>query len=57
MISELTVRMVQTMQLSHYLQMDRNEILHDPRHLGVSSGASKMIFELTVRSVQTMLLC
>jgi hypothetical protein len=38
----------------HYLQMDRNEILHDPHHLVVPSGASKMISELTVRSVQTV---
>ena len=28
-----------------YLQTDRNEIRHDPHHLGVPSGASKMIFE------------
>jgi hypothetical protein len=34
--------------------MDRNKILHDPRHLGVPSGTSKMISELTVRSAQTM---
>jgi hypothetical protein len=27
--------------------MDENEILHDPHHLGVPSGASKMISELT----------
>jgi hypothetical protein len=27
----------------YYLQMDQNEIPHDPRHLGVLSGASKMI--------------
>jgi hypothetical protein len=38
----------------HYIQIDRNKILHDPRHLGVPSRASKMIFELTVRSAQTM---
>jgi hypothetical protein len=38
----------------YYLQMDRNEILHDPRHLRVPSGASKMISELTVRSAQTV---
>jgi hypothetical protein len=31
----------------HYLQMDQNKILHDPHHLGVPSGASKMISELT----------
>jgi hypothetical protein len=38
----------------HYLQMDQNEILHDPRHLGVPSGASKMISEAMARSAQTM---
>ena len=34
--------------------MDRNELLLDPRHLGVPSDASKMISEPVVRSVQTM---
>jgi hypothetical protein len=34
--------------------MDRNEILYDPRHLGVPSGASKMISEAMVRIVQTV---
>jgi hypothetical protein len=34
--------------------MDQNKILHDPRHLGVLSGPSKMIYELTVRSAQTV---
>jgi hypothetical protein len=34
--------------------MDRNEILHDPRHLGFPSGASKMISEAMVRLVQTV---
>jgi hypothetical protein len=34
--------------------MDRNEVSHDPRHLGVLSGVSKMIFEPMVRSAQTM---
>jgi hypothetical protein len=29
-----------------YLQMDQNKISHDPRHPGVPSGASKMIFSL-----------
>jgi hypothetical protein len=38
----------------HYLQMDQNEIPHDPRHLGVPSGASKIISEAVVRSAQTM---
>jgi hypothetical protein len=35
-----------------YLQKDRKEILHDPRHLGVPSGASKIIFEAVLRVVQ-----
>jgi hypothetical protein len=34
--------------------MDRKEILHDPRHLGVPSGVSKMISEGMVRLVQTV---
>jgi hypothetical protein len=34
--------------------MDRNEILHDPRHLGVPSGVSKMISEPTVHLAQTV---
>jgi hypothetical protein len=38
----------------HCLQMDQNEIRHDPRHLGVPSGASKMISEVVVRSAQTV---
>ena len=38
----------------HYLQMDRNELSLEPRHLGVSSGASKMISELMVRLAQTV---
>jgi hypothetical protein len=38
----------------YYLQMDQNEILHDPCHLGVPSGASKTFFELTVHSAQTV---
>jgi hypothetical protein len=29
----------------HSLQTDQNKIPHDPRHLGVLSGASKTIFE------------
>ena len=31
-----------------------NKIPHDPRHLGVPSGASKMISEPMVRLVQTV---
>jgi hypothetical protein len=38
----------------HCLQTVQNEIPHDWNHLGVPSGASKMISEPTVRSVQTM---
>jgi hypothetical protein len=34
--------------------MDRNEIPHDPRHLGVPSSVSKMISNPTVRSAQTV---
>jgi hypothetical protein len=34
--------------------MDENEIPHDPCHLGVPSGASKMISDPLVRSAQTM---
>ena len=38
----------------HYLQTDRNEVPHDPRHLGVPSGASKTIYEPMLCSAQTM---
>jgi hypothetical protein len=38
----------------HYLQIDQNEIPHDPRHLRVSSGASKTTSEAMVRSTQTL---
>jgi hypothetical protein len=38
----------------HYLQMDQNEIPHDPLHLGVPSGASRMISEAGVRLAQTV---
>ena len=34
--------------------MERSEIPHDPRLLGVPSGASKMISEPMVRSTQTV---
>jgi hypothetical protein len=36
----------------HYLQMDQNEIPHDPCHLRVPSGVSKMTSEAMVRSAQ-----
>jgi hypothetical protein len=32
--------------------MDRNEVPHNPRHLGVLLGASKMIFVPMLRLVQ-----
>jgi hypothetical protein len=38
----------------YYLQIDRNEIPHDPRHLGVPSGASKTNSEPVVRLAQTV---
>jgi hypothetical protein len=38
----------------HCLQMERREIPHDPCHLGVPSGASKIISEPMERSMQTM---
>ena len=41
-------------QRQHCLQRDRNEISHDPCHLGVPSGASKMICEPMVRLTQTV---
>jgi hypothetical protein len=34
--------------------MDRNELPLDPRHLGVQSGAYKMIYEPMVHLAQTM---
>jgi hypothetical protein len=36
----------------HYLKTDQNKIPHNPCHLGVPSGWSKMIFEPLVCSVQ-----
>jgi hypothetical protein len=43
---------LQTDQRWHCLQMDRNKIPHDPRHLAVSSCVSKMISQPMVRSAQ-----
>jgi hypothetical protein len=34
--------------------MDQNNLPLDPRHVGVSSGMSKMISKPTVHSVQTV---
>jgi hypothetical protein len=38
----------------HYLQTDSNKLPLEPRHLGVSSGASKMIYEPIEHSVETV---
>jgi hypothetical protein len=38
----------------HYLQIDSNKLPLEPRHLGVSLGASNMIFEPIVCSAQTV---
>jgi hypothetical protein len=38
----------------HYLQTDSNKLPLKTRHLGVSSGASKMISKPMVRSAQTV---
>jgi hypothetical protein len=53
--------MVRTMQATpiihqnqHFLQKDRNEILHNPRHLGVPSGVSKSVSEAMVHLVETV---
>jgi hypothetical protein len=59
MIREPMVSFAQTMHLSYtdtntYLQTKQNKIQHDPRHLGVPSGATKMISEPIVRSAQTV---
>jgi hypothetical protein len=41
----------------HYLQTDSNKLPLEPCHLGVSSSASKTIFEHIIRSTQTVKLC
>jgi hypothetical protein len=38
----------------HYLQTEQNNIPHESGHLGVPSGASKMISEDVVRLAQTV---
>jgi hypothetical protein len=38
----------------HYLQTDQNEHPLEPPHLGEPSGVFEMIFELVVRSAQTV---
>jgi hypothetical protein len=38
----------------YYIQTDRNELLFEPRHLGVPSGASKTISEAMVHLAQTV---
>jgi hypothetical protein len=58
MISEPMVHLAQTMHQScidtNSLQIERREIPHEQRYLGVPSGASKTIFEPMVRSMQTV---
>jgi hypothetical protein len=59
MVYEAMVHLVHTVDLSctetkTLYPIGLNEILHDPRHLGVPSAPSKMISELTVRSSQTV---
>jgi hypothetical protein len=49
-----TIRAPILHQQQHYLQMGQNEIPHEPRHLGVPSGASKTISKAVVRSAQTV---
>jgi hypothetical protein len=39
-------------QDQHYLQIDPNKLPHEPRHLGVPPGASKIISEPMVHLVQ-----
>jgi hypothetical protein len=41
-------------QDKHCIQTDRNEVPFEPRHLGVPSGASKMISEAMVHLPQTV---
>jgi hypothetical protein len=41
-------------RLEHYLQIDHNEIPHDPHHLGVPTDASKTISEAVIRLAQTV---
>jgi hypothetical protein len=52
------VRLAQTVILSctetNSLQREKSENPHDPCHLAVLSGASKMIFEPKASSMQTM---
>jgi hypothetical protein len=57
-ISMPVVHSVQTVRPScaeiNTLKTDRNELPHDPHHLGVPSSAYKIITEPMVRSVPTM---
>jgi hypothetical protein len=41
-------------QDEHCLETDSNKLQVEPRHLGVSSGASKMIYDLMVRVAQSV---
>ena len=44
-VCSLSFSKIQQFYIKHYLPTDRNEIPLEPRHLGVSSGASKIISE------------
>jgi hypothetical protein len=54
MVYDAMVPLVQTVYLS--CTEDRKAILHNPRHIGVPSGASKMISEAMVCLVQAVYL-
>jgi hypothetical protein len=41
-------------QDQHYLQIDQTDLPLEPLHLGLSSGASKMVSEPMVHYAQTM---
>jgi hypothetical protein len=55
-IFEPIIRLAQTVHQSclkiSTLQMDQNELLFEPHHIGVPSGLSKMIFEPMVSWAQ-----
>jgi aspartate/glutamate racemase len=48
------VHLSQIVHLSSDHQIDLNDLPLDPRHLGVPSGVTKMIFMLVVPSAQTV---
>ena len=54
LLSQWYIRFKLCTYLASRLALSLNEIPHDPRHLGVPSGASRRISEPMVRSVQTV---